>query len=127
MDFRTPQNIGSRLNEDFEQLGFGGGYDHNWVLNTSENELTFAASLKEPASGRVMEVYTNEPGLQFYGGNFIGGSDVGKHGKTLDYRTALCLETQHFTDSPDRRNFPTTVLNPEEEYYSVCIYRFRLE
>jgi len=127
MDFRTPQIIGTRLNEDFEQLRFGGGYDHNWVLNSSDNELTFAASLREPVSGRVMEVYTNEPGLQFYGGNFMRGSDVGKHGKTLDYRTALCLETQHFPDSPNRRNFPTTVLNPEDEYYSVCIYRFRHE
>lgn len=125
MDFRTPQVIGSRLNEDFEQLKLGNGYDHNWVLNSPESDLTHAATVTEPVSGRIMEVYTNEPGIQFYGGNFMGGVDTGKYGKTFKFREALCLETQHFPNSPNQPNFPTTLLNPDEEYHSVCIYQFK--
>lgn len=127
MDFRTPQAIGKRVDDEFEQLKFGNGYDHNWVLNTAANGLTHAASLTDPESGRIMEVYTNEPGIQFYGGNFMDGTDMGKYGKSFDFREALCLETQHFPDSPNHPNFPSTLLTPGEEYYSICIYQFKTE
>ncbi|MCU4174294.1 aldose epimerase family protein [Carboxylicivirga sp. N1Y90] len=126
-DFREATTIGARVNADDEQLKRGGGYDHNWVLNASGNGLTLAATLKEPVSGRVMDVYTNEPGIQFYGGNFMDGKYMGKYGKTLKYREALCLETQHFPDTPNKPNFPSTLLNPGEAYYSVCVYAFRTE
>ena len=86
--------------------------------------LNYAAKVLEPVSGRAMEVYTNEPGLQFYGGNFLNGTATGKNSKVYDYRTAFCLETQHFPDSPNKKHFPSTILNPEEEYYSICIYKF---
>ena len=127
MDFRQPTAIGARVNETFEQLKYGFGYDHNWVLNAADEGLTHAATLKEPVSGRVMEIYTNEPGLQFYGGNFMDGSDVGKFGKAFSYREALCLETQHFPDSPNYPDFPSTILQAGKEYYSICIYRFKAE
>jgi aldose 1-epimerase len=125
-DFRTPTVIGERVEEDHDQLKFGRGYDHNWVLDTAgENKgLHFATKITEPVSGRVMEVFTNEPGIQFYGGNFLNGKDVGKGGVPYQYRTAFCLETQHFPDSPNKENFPKTILKPEEKYYSICIYRF---
>jgi aldose 1-epimerase len=127
MDFRMPTAIGDRVDDDFEQLNFGGGYDHNWVLVPSGNGLTFAGRVLEPASGRTMEVYTNEPGMQFYGGNFLDGSDTGKNNKVYGYRTSFCLETQHFPDSPNQPGFPSTILNPGEEYYSVCVYKFGVE
>jgi len=125
MDFRTPQVIGSRVNDAYQQLKFGNGYDHNWVLNSTKEGLVHAATVTEPVSGRVMEVYTNEPGIQFYGGNFMAGIDMGKYGKTFKFREALCLETQHFPDSPNQPNFPSTLLNPGEQYHSVCIYQFK--
>ena len=124
MDFRAPTVIGERVDADFDQLKYGGGYDHNWVLVPSETRLNFAARVVEPASGRTMEVYTNEPGLQFYGGNFLDGSDTGKYGKPYEFRTSFCLETQHFPDSPNQPEFPSTILEPGEEYYSVCVYKF---
>ncbi|MDN5201903.1 aldose epimerase family protein [Fulvivirgaceae bacterium BMA10] len=124
MDFREPISIGARVDDDFQQLKLGLGYDHNWVLNQNSSGLNFAAKVTEPASGRVLEVYTNEPGIQFYGGNFMDGSDTGKSNRKYDYRTSFCLETQHFPDSPNKDNFPSPVLNPGEEYYSICIYRF---
>lgn len=127
MDFRAPTVIGERVDADFDQLKYGGGYDHNWVLVPSETRLNFAARVVEPASGRTMEVYTNEPGLQFYGGNFLDGSDTGKYGKPYDFRTSFCLETQHFPDSPNQPDFPSTILEPGEEYYSVCVYKFGVE
>ncbi len=125
-DFRNTTAIGERVEENNEQLKFGRGYDHNWVLDTAgENKkLRFAAKVTEPVSGRVLEVFTNEPGIQFYGGNFLNGKDVGKRGIPYRYRTAFCLETQHFPDSPNKDNFPKTILNLGEEYYSICIYRF---
>lgn len=125
-DFRKPIAIGERIENDHEQLKFGRGYDHNWVLDAAEENkgLCFAAKVTEPVSGRVMEVFTNEPGIQFYGGNFLNGKDVGKGGIPYQYRTAFCLETQHFPDSPNKKNFPKTILKPDEEYYSICIYRF---
>ena len=125
-DFRIPTEIGERIETEYDQLKFGHGYDHNWVLDErGENkDLRFAARVTEPVSGRIMEVYTNEPGIQFYGGNFLNGTDIGKGGISYQYRTAFCLETQHFPDSPNKRNFPSVLLNPNETYYSVCIYRF---
>lgn len=124
MDFRAPTAIGERVDDDFEQLEYGLGYDHNWVLVPAESGLNFAARVVEPESGRAMEVYTNEPGLQFYGGNFLDGSDTGKYGKPYEFRTSFALETQHFPDSPNQPEFLSTILEPGEEYYSVCVYRF---
>lgn len=128
-DFREPATIGQRIEADHEQLKFGRGYDHNWVLDTMglNKGIRWAARVTEPESGRVMKVYTNEPGIQFYSGNFLNGSDVGKRSIAYQHRTAFCLETQHFPDSPNKTNFPSTLLNPGEEYYSVCIYRFDFE
>lgn len=126
MDFRVPIEIGNRVDVDFEQLKFGGGYDHNWVLKREKpNATELAASVYEPVSGRYMEVYTTEPGIQFYGGNFFDGSIIGKCGKSYNHRESLALETQHFPDSPNHPEFPTTVLNPGEEYSQTCIYQFK--
>ena len=126
-DFRKLTSIGERIDQDDQQLIYGLGYDHNWILVEATEGLTFAAKVVEPASGRTMEVYTNEPAIQFYGGNFLNGSDIGKYGKVYAYRGALCLETQHYPDSPNQPAFPSTVLNPGEEYYSVCVYKFGVE
>lgn len=126
-DFRQLTPIGNRVTGDHQQLVYGLGYDHNWVLEAAAEGLTFAAKVVEPASGRTMEVYTNEPAIQFYGGNFLNGSDTGKYGKVYSYRGALCLETQHYPDSPNQPAFPSTLLNPGEEYYSVCVYKFGVE
>ncbi len=126
-DFRTATAIGARVNEENQQLKYGLGYDHNWVLTPADSGLIYAAKVVEPVSGRTMEVYTNEPGLQFYGGNFLNGSDTGKNGVSYTHRSALCLETQHFPDSPNKPEFPTTILQPGAEYYSVCIYKFGVE
>lgn len=127
MDFRSLTAIGSRVGQDFEQLKMGNGYDHNWVLNQQAQELKFAAKVVEPESGRTMEVYTNEPGIQFYGGNFLTGKEIGKSGKAYNFRDALCLETQHYPNSPNQPEFPSTILQPGEEYYSICIYKFGVE
>lgn len=129
-DFTQPKGIGRDLNVENEQLKNGFGYDHNFVLNEvpkNQEGLTFAARVEEPESGRVMEIYTNEPGLQFYGGNFLDGKTIGKSGKPYDYRGAFCLETQHFPDSPNQPNFPNTILNPGEVYKSICIYKFSVK
>lgn len=123
-DFQNLTPIGKRLKDNNEQLKLGTGYDHNFVLNQSLNAFNYAAKVVEPVSGRVMEVYTNEPGLQFYGGNFLDGSVIGKNGKHYGFRTAFCLETQHFPDSPNNPDFPSTRLSPDDKYYSLCIYRF---
>ncbi len=127
-DFTTPTAIGARINEQNEQLAFGLGYDHNFVLNkTDEKDITLAASVYEPLSGRFMEVFTNEPGVQFYCGNFLKGKEIGKQNKPYNFRSALCLETQHFPDSPNRPEFPSVVLRPGEIYNSVCIYKFSVK
>jgi aldose 1-epimerase len=123
-DFRTLILIGQRISQDHEQLNNGLGYDHNWVLNSSHDELNFAARVLEPASGRLLEVFTNEPCLQFYGGNFLDGKDKGKRNKIYSWRSALCLETQHYPDSPNQQHFPSAILIPGKEYYSICVYRF---
>ena len=125
MDFRMPTMIGERVDQDFEQLRYGKGYDHNWVLDRkTANEPEQAAIVYEPASGRMMEVWTTEPGIQFYGGNFFDGSCIGKEGKTYDFRASLALETQHYPDSPNRPDFPSTILEPGQNYYHKCIYKF---
>lgn len=125
-DFRQPTEIGARVGANHDQLKFGKGYDHNWVLDAEKdnNDTRLAARVTEPLSGRIMEVYTNEPGIQFYGGNFLNGKDIGKGKVAYQFRTAFCLETQHFPDSPNRENFPSTRLIPGQEYYSVCKYKF---
>lgn len=124
-DFRTPIAIGARINIDDAQLKNGLGYDHNWVLDRkTDNEVELAVTLYEPASGRVMEVYTDQPGLQFYSGNFFDGSATSKYGKAIGFREALALETQKFPDSPNHPNFPSTRLNPGETYTHTCIYKF---
>ncbi len=126
-DFRQPLPIGARLLENHEQLLYGNGYDHNWVLVAANEGLTRAARVVEPENGRTLEVFTNEPAMQFYGGNFLNSSDTGKYGKSYPFRGAFCLETQHYPNSPNQPAFPSTLLNPGEEYYSVCIYRFGVE
>jgi aldose 1-epimerase len=124
MDFQKPTPIGERVNQDDEQLKFGRGYDHNWILKRkTANDLELAATVFEPKSGRYLEVWTTEPGIQFYGGNFFDGSIVGKEGKTYDFRASLALETQHFPDSPNHPEFPSTVLLPGEQYKHVCVYK----
>lgn len=123
-DFNTSTKIGKRLNDNNEQLKFGNGYDHNFVLNNSNSKDILAARVFEKKSGRILEVYTNEPGMQLYGGNFLDGKTIGKQNKAYDYRSAFCLETQHFPDSPNNPNFPNTLLKPKDNYYSICIYKF---
>ena len=127
-DFNRPTAIGDRVNDDNEQLRCGNGYDHNWVLRRSTaDDVELAATVYEPTSGRVMEVYTNQPGLQFYGGNFFDGNGIGKCGDTFKYREAIALETQKFPDGPNQPQFPSVRLNPDEEYYHVCIYKFSVK
>lgn len=124
-DFRKPLAIGSRLDEKNEQLDNCRGYDHNFVLSrTSSSDLELAATVYEPSNGRYMEVWTTEPGLQFYGGNFFNGETLGKSGKPYKYREAFALETQHFPDSPNQEGFPSTILHPGETYRHVCVYKF---
>jgi len=123
-DFRTKNTIGARINDDHPQLKAGGGYDHNFVLNRSGDGLVLAARVEEPKTGRVMEVHTTEPGLQFYSGNFLDGSIIGKQGHVYAHRTGFCLETQHFPDSPNKPSFPSTTLRPGEEYTSRTVYTF---
>ena len=124
-DFSVPTKIGNRINQEDNQLNYGKGYDHNYVLNNSQSEEIIAAKVYEKKSGRTLEVYTNEPGMQFYAGNFLSGT-IGKHGKSYKKRSAFCLETQHFPNSPNQKNFPSTILKPNEEYYSICIYKFSI-
>lgn len=124
-DFSVPTKIGKRINQEDNQLNYGKGYDHNYVLNNSQSEEIIAAKVYEKKSGRTLEVYTNEPGMQFYAGNFLSGT-IGKHGKSYKKRSAFCLETQHFPNSPNQKNFPSTILKPNEEYYSICIYKFSI-
>lgn len=123
-DFKIPTPIGARINADDEQLRLGRGYDHNFVLDKSGPGLELAASAYEPTSGRFLEVLTTEPGIQFYCGNFLDGSTIGKGGVKHDYRTGFCLETQHFPDSPNQPGFPSTLLGPGEKYETRTIYRF---
>jgi aldose 1-epimerase len=123
-DFRKPTAIGARLEQKDEQLKLGRGYDHNWVINQSAGSPVLAAKAEEPESGRVLEVLTTQPGVQFYTGNFLDGSAKGKDGKVYARRFGFCLETQHFPDSPNKKNFPSTVLKPGQQFQSTTVYRF---
>lgn len=126
-DFRTPQPIGARIDADDAQIRNGCGYDHNFVLTKQQQgALELAARVREPVSGRVLEVWTQEPGVQFYSGNFLSDSVRGK-GRIYGYRSAFCLEPQHFPDSPNRPEYPSTILRPGEEYTTVMAYRFSVE
>ncbi|HYW74392.1 MAG TPA: aldose epimerase family protein [Pyrinomonadaceae bacterium] len=124
-DFTTSRVIGERINNDDEQLKFGSGYDHNFVLNGQLGKLRQAAVVNEPNSGRVMEIWTTEPGVQFYTGNFLDGTLTGKDGKVYQRRYGFCLETQHFPDSPNHPSFPTTVLRKGEYFHSLTIHKFK--
>lgn len=127
MDFTTLTAIGARINQKDEQLIRANGYDHNWVLNRKDGSLSLAARVEEPTSGRVLEVFTTEPGVQFYTGNFLDGTIKGKAGKVYQQRAGFCLETQHFPDSPNKPNFPSTILKPGQKYATTTIYRFVVE
>ncbi len=124
LDFCTPTPIGARINADDAQIKFGGGYDHNWIVNGEPDELRLAARVYEPASGRVMEVHTTEPAIQFYAGNMIPPSMQGKGGRVYVRRGGLCLETQHYPDSPNKPEFPTTTLVPGQVYQTTTVYKF---
>ena len=127
-DFLQATAIGARINQDDQQLKFGKGYDHNWVLDkSSEGALSLAARAYDAQSGRILEVSTTEPGVQFYSGNFLDGSVHGKNGKVYGYRSAFCLETQHFPDSPNHANFPSTVLKPGQTLRSTSVYKFTVQ
>ena len=123
MDFTKPTAIGERINEDYEQLVVGRGYDHNWVINRKDDRLTLAARVHEPTSGRVLEVFTTEPGVQFYSGNFLDGTIAGKHGHVYKQRYGFCLETQHFPDSPNHPDFPSTILKPGQTFRSQTVFQ----
>ncbi len=126
-DFRQPTRIGARIEEPNQQLTYGRGYDHNWVVRGNMGELRPAAKLYAPASGRVLRVETTEPGIQFYSGNFLDGTLVGKSGVPYVQRGGLCLETQRFPDTPNHANFPSAELKPGEEYSSVTTWTFQIE
>ena len=127
MDFRTPHAIGERIDDKFQQLVNGAGYDHCYVLNKAESgELSLAATCTEPVSGRTMEVYTTENGLQLYTGNWLGGF-TGAHGATFPARSAVCFEAQCFPDTPNKAHFPSAVLLPGDEYQQITIYKFGVQ
>jgi len=126
-DFRTATAIGARINAANEQLRFGRGYDHNWVIGQANpGTLTHAARLEDPVSGRTLDISTTEPGVQFYSGNFLDGTLNGKDGRPYAHRSGLCLETQHFPDSPNHANFPSTILRPGQRYASRTVITFRV-
>jgi aldose 1-epimerase len=124
LDFRMQTPIGARIDDPHEQIGFGRGYDHNFVLDGPADSLKLAARLYDPVSGRLLEISTTEPGIQFYSGNFLDGSLTGKDGHPIEYRSGLCLETQHFPDSPNQPAFPSTILRPGETYRTRSVYAF---
>jgi aldose 1-epimerase len=124
LDFREFHKIGERVNQLDDKPGKG--YDHNFVLKNQTGQLALAAKVKEPKSGRVLSVFTTEPGVQFYGGNFLDGAK-GKGGKTYAHRSGLCLETQHYPDSVNQPNFPNAVLRPGETYTQTCVYQIVVE
>lgn len=128
MDFTTPKAVGQDItNVDFEQLKFGNGYDHNWVLNTQGDISQLAAKMTSPESGISLEVYTNEPGIQVYTGNFLDGNVKGKKGIVYNQRASVCLETQHYPDSPNKPEWPSVILEPGQTYNSECIFKFSVE
>jgi aldose 1-epimerase len=123
-DFTTPHRIGDRVDAPHGQLKFAGGYDHNWVLDSQSGQLSLAATVAESSSGRTLEVWTQEPGIQFYCGNFLDGSATGKSGQPYPFRSGLCLETQHYPDSPNQPGFPNTILRPGEAYQTATVFKF---
>ena len=123
-DFQKAAAIGARIEQDDLQLKLGRGYDHNWVLEGGGGSLALAARVEEPSTGRVLEVRTTQPGIQFYTGNFLDGTIKGKGGKVYGRRSGFCLETQHFPDSPNKPAFPSTVLKPGQQFQSTTVYRF---
>lgn len=129
MNFLRPNAIGSRLTEPYPQLKLAGGYDHNWILSETKREtIELAATVYEPISGRYMEVWTDQPGIQFYGGNFFDGKTASKDGRGVySHQGAFALETQHFPDTPNQKNFPSTLLYPNEEYKHICVYKFSVK
>ncbi len=127
MDFRSACEVGSRIYENFEQLKFGNGYDHTYVLNKENGKLSLCARCESPKTGIVMETYTTEPGVQLYTGNWMTGNFAGKNGMRYPARSALCLETQHFPDSPNKPEYPSTLLRPEETFESKTIYTFSIK
>jgi len=126
-DFRTPTRIGDRINNPDPVLQYGPGYDHNWVVNNPPGQFGLQARVVEPVSGRTLEVWSDQPGLQFYAGNFLDGTITGKEGKVYTHRSAFCLEPQHFPDSPNKPNFPSVELKPGETYRCVIAYKFGVE
>ena len=127
LDFTSPHSIGERIESQNQQLVFGSGYDFNYVINKADGELAFAASAYEPESGRYMEVFTTEPGVQLYTGQHLKGTEVGKAGVAYTKLTGFCLETQHFPDSPNQPAFPSTLVQPGETFKSTTIYRFSVK
>ncbi len=124
LDFRIAKPIGRDIAQEHEQLKFGGGFDHNWVLDNAAGNLVPAARVYEPTTGRVLEIETTEPGIQFYCGNFLDGRLTGKSGKPYLLRGGFCLETQHYPDSPNHANFPSTILRPGQQYKSTTVFKF---
>ena len=125
LDFTEMKRIGDRIDEnDFEAIAFAGGYDHNWILETAGDDTVAAASVYCPESGIVLTEYTNEPGVQVYSGNFLDGTLTGKNGVVYNKRAGICLESQHYPDSPNKPEWPSTILRPGEKYYSHCIFAF---
>jgi len=125
LDFRTPKPIGVNINSSHEQIRFGSGFDHNFIISHPvEGELTLAASVLSPSTGRTLNVYTDQPGIQFYTGNFLNGTLIGKEGAVYARRNAFCLETQHYPDSPNKPNFPSTILRPGEQYVTRTVFEF---
>lgn len=128
LDFRQPHSIGERIEDEYEQLKIGRGYDHNFILNKeTPGDLSFAASAYDSSTGRFMEVFTTHPAIQLYTGNFLDGSAIGKGNTAYNYRTGFCLETQHYPDSPNQPEFPSTVLRPGEEYRHRTIFKFSVK
>ncbi|HCV43800.1 MAG TPA: galactose-1-epimerase, partial [Bacteroidetes bacterium] len=124
MDFRTPTRIGSRIDDHYTQLAYGKGYDHNWVIRNHDGTIRKAVELYDPSSGRRMTMLTDQPGIQFYSGNFLNGTTKGKGGTAYRHRTGLCLEAQHYPDSPNKPQFPTVVVRPGVQYTQTTIYQF---
>jgi aldose 1-epimerase len=123
-DFRTPRRIGDRIGAEDRQLHYAGGYDHNYVIRRTDPGLAHAARVRDPESGRTLDVLTTEPGVQLYTGNFLDGSIVGKHGQRYGRRAGFCLETQHYPDSPNRPEFPSIILRPDRQYRSRTVFKF---
>jgi aldose 1-epimerase len=126
-DFRKPTAIGARINQDDEQLKFGKGYDHNWVINKPNGQFGLMARVTEPTTSRVLEVFSTEPGLQFYSGNFLDGTLKGKSGWVYQFRDGFCMEPQHYPDSPNKPEFPSVVLKPGQTYHNTIVYKFSVQ